>query len=129
MSEHAPSGDDLYIESVRVLTAAAQRQRANGDQPDFADFLAKVLAGIAANVGGPDRLIAGRPGSWEAELVQSLAQGIHADAHELAVGAAKFALPAAGEGIEADFIAGFNACDIATCIDHDARTVGSQNMG
>ena len=39
---------------------------------DFAEFVALVLAAAAANVGGIEELLAGRPGSWEAEHVRTL---------------------------------------------------------
>ncbi len=69
-----PSGD-LNAEVIRVLTAAARRTCVDGSPRDFAEFLADVVAATAANVGGPERLLAGRPGSWEASLVRSLVEG------------------------------------------------------
>lgn len=44
-------------------------------QLDFAAFVASALAATAANVGGVGQLLAGRPGSWEADLVGSLING------------------------------------------------------
>jgi hypothetical protein len=32
---------------------------------DWADFVTEALAGAAANAGGIDTILAGRPGSWE----------------------------------------------------------------
>jgi len=46
---------------------------------DFAGFLAQVLAATAANVGGPECLLAGRPGSWEASHVDALLRGTVGD--------------------------------------------------
>src|SRR5690348_491397 len=79
MTEPAIPAADLYAESVRILTAAAERRQPNGEQADFANFLAHVLGATAANVGGPEHLLAGRPGSWEAELVYSLVEGTIGD--------------------------------------------------
>ena len=66
---------DLYTETVSALTRAALQRNADGAPFDFSDFLARALAATAANVGGPDRLIAGRPGSWESSCVDSLVRG------------------------------------------------------
>ena len=62
---------DLYADSIAVLTRAATMSGSDGT-PDFADFLAHVLAATAANVGGPDQLVAGRPGSWESSYIDGL---------------------------------------------------------
>ncbi len=70
---------DLSVDATRILTRAAGRQNPDGTTCDFADFLAQVLASTAANVGGPHRLLAGRPGSWEADLVGSLVYGTMTD--------------------------------------------------
>lgn len=70
--------DRLQAEAVRVLTEAAQLPAPAGyaDKPtDMADLIATVLAGVAANLGGTYRLLAGRPGSWEADLVSQLVRG------------------------------------------------------
>jgi hypothetical protein len=42
---------------------------------DFAGWLAAVLARVAARKGSSDALTAGRPGSWEASLVDQLVKG------------------------------------------------------
>lgn len=73
-----PSGD-LNAEAIRVLTAAARRTCVDGSPRDFAEFLANVVAATAANVGGAERLLAGRSGSWEASLVRSLVDGTVGD--------------------------------------------------
>lgn len=65
----------LYTDAVTMLTQAATRRDSHGGPRDFADFLAHVLAATAANVGGPDQLLAGRPGSWEASYVDGLIRG------------------------------------------------------
>ncbi len=59
----------LWGKAVRALTAAVRLDL------DFGDFLGSALAAVAGNVGDTDRLIAGRPGSWEADLVMNLAGG------------------------------------------------------
>ena len=50
-------------------------QRAVQDEHDFAGWLASVLASVAAELGSTSSLTAGRPGSWEADLVQQLVKG------------------------------------------------------
>ena len=67
-----------FIQAVRALTRAALR-RDHLEPCDFADFLAQVLAATAANVGGPDRLLAGRPGSWETDALACLLNGTMGD--------------------------------------------------
>ncbi|GAB3751258.1 hypothetical protein [Microlunatus parietis] len=69
---------DLWGEAVGSLTAAARRRRtiAGRDEPaDFSSFLASVLASVAANLGSVERVTAGRPGSWESNLVEQLVTG------------------------------------------------------
>jgi len=48
---------------------------AASSEHDFGGWLAHVLAAVAAELGSTDALTAGRPGSWEAELVQRLVKG------------------------------------------------------
>jgi len=55
--------------AVRAITQAAR------DQHDFAGWLAGVLAAAAGQLGGSDELTIGRPGSWEASLVDQLVKG------------------------------------------------------
>lgn len=73
-----------HSHAVAVLTTACRLRyarthsdgtTASSEPIDFADFLASVLAGVTANVGSTDRLVAGRPGSWEAGLVAQLVTG------------------------------------------------------
>ena len=68
---------DLYTDTITILTRAATTNL--DGSLDFADFLARVLAATAANVGGPDRLVAGRPGSWESCCLDSLIRGTMGD--------------------------------------------------
>lgn len=62
----AGASSDLLNDAIRVLTAAA---RAGGD---WAEFVSLACAGAAANIGGIDEVLAGRPGSWEASSVRDL---------------------------------------------------------
>ena len=45
------------------------------EEHDFGGWLARVLATAAAELGSTAALTAGRPGSWEADLIQQLVQG------------------------------------------------------
>jgi len=82
MTSSTPTGQDFeaareaaWQAAVTALTQGA-RLTGPGQRPvDFADFLASALAAVAANLGGVDRLLAGRPGSWEADLVDQLVHG------------------------------------------------------
>ena len=76
--------DDLHGDAVRVMTEAARLRRPvgpnldgveshdRGERVDFGEFVSLVLAATAANVGGIEELLAGRPGSWEADYVRNL---------------------------------------------------------
>ncbi len=83
VEEAVPDRDQLLAEAIRVLTAAARltqvvldREQGRRELPaDWAEFVAEALAGAAANVGSLDAALAGRPGSWEADLVQRLVAG------------------------------------------------------
>jgi len=70
---------ELRAEAISVLTRAAQRSLSLTASLDFAGFLAQVLAATAANVGGPDLLLAARPGSWEPSHVDALLRGTMGD--------------------------------------------------
>src|SRR4051812_12652189 len=78
MSATSVDNSDLYTDTITILTRAATMSGSDG-APDFADFLAHVLAATAANVGGPDKLVAGRPGSWESCNVDGLVRGTMGD--------------------------------------------------
>lgn len=56
-------------QAVKAMAAAVEREH------DFAGWLAGVLARVAAIAGSSDALTAGRPGSWEAALVDQLVKG------------------------------------------------------
>lgn len=72
--------DDVMTDAVTVLTEAAHLHqpvrpdagRRYPERIDFAEFLYHALLHTAANLGGVDELLAGRPGSWEASAVREL---------------------------------------------------------
>ncbi len=78
--------EQVLTDAVRVLTEAARLTRATPrrrnlpDQTagtavepiDWAEFATQALAGAAANIGGVDAVLAGRPGSWEADGLRDL---------------------------------------------------------
>ena len=53
-------------DAVRAAVAA---------EHDFGGWLSHVLEDVARELGGSEALVAGRPGSWEAEHVRRLAAG------------------------------------------------------
>jgi hypothetical protein len=64
-----PSPDDYTQQAATAVLAAAR------SEDDFAGWLATVLAHVARELGSSDVITAGRPGSWEADLVQQLIKG------------------------------------------------------
>ena len=66
---------DLRMAAVQIITSAARLRTKEGDQFDLADFLARVASSAATNIGGPEALLAGRSGSWEADDVRQLIEG------------------------------------------------------
>jgi len=63
------------VSAAYTKQAVAAITRAARDEHDFPGWLAGVLATAAARLGSSDALIAGRPGSWEASLVDQLVKG------------------------------------------------------
>lgn len=83
---------ELLAEAVRVLTQAARLTRpvltrdetastperpawvesGKREQDDFAEFLTHAVAGAAGNIGSIEGLLAGQPGSWEADYVRNM---------------------------------------------------------
>jgi hypothetical protein len=59
-----------YTDQATAAVLAAVEQ-----EHDFGGWLARVLAAAAAELGSSDALIAGRPGSWEADHVRGLVKG------------------------------------------------------
>lgn len=66
----AMTGDPAYTrQAVKAIARAVDHEH------DFAGWLADILARVAAIKGSSDVLTAGRPGSWEASLVDQLVKG------------------------------------------------------
>lgn len=81
------SYEEILTDTVAVMSEAAQWRRQVLHQPepgrwephptrtepgDWAEFVSLALAGAAANAGGIEAALAGRPGSWEADHVRNL---------------------------------------------------------
>jgi hypothetical protein len=64
---------DYTTAAVDAITEAARRER------DLGGWLSLVLVYAAARLGSLDALTSGRPGSWEASLVDHLARGLVPD--------------------------------------------------
>ena len=58
-----------------INTADAAMRAAAEHEHDFGGWLADILARAAAELGSTEALTSGRPGSWEADLVQRLVEG------------------------------------------------------
>jgi hypothetical protein len=69
----------LWDATVATLTAAVRVNHPQHGAVDFADFLASALGAVAGNVGSGERITAGRPGSWESDLVAQLVTGTVGD--------------------------------------------------
>ena len=78
-AEEAEAQHSLWLRAVDTLTRAARLTRTSVggqvERADFAAFLASAVGAVAANLGDPDLVTAGRPGSWEADLVDQLVRG------------------------------------------------------
>ena len=60
---------DAVLRAANAVTEAARVAGLGGAPVDVAAVLAEIVAGVAANLGSLDRLLVGRSGSWEADLV------------------------------------------------------------
>ena len=60
---------DYTHRAVHAVLKAARTEHS------FAEWLAQVLATVAGQLGSSDALTIGRPGSWEADLVDQLVKG------------------------------------------------------
>ncbi|WP_207219100.1 hypothetical protein [Pengzhenrongella frigida] len=75
MRSRDPVGD-----AIAALTEAARGTRTIGagsphehsEPVDFGEIACHVRTAVAANVGGVERLLSGRPGSWEADYVRQI---------------------------------------------------------
>ena len=73
-------GSDPISYAIAALTEAARGARTVGAGTqhersvpvDFGEIACHVLTAVAANVGGVERLLSGRPGSWEADYVRQI---------------------------------------------------------
>ncbi|ETZ55286.1 transcriptional regulator [Mycobacterium avium] len=92
--------DEVLHDAIAALTEAQRltnrpmRQTSSGQwEPDpdprsalpidWAEFVTLALAGAAANAGGIETILAGRPGSWEAERVRQTLQSTVLDDQDL----------------------------------------------
>lgn len=79
--------DAVLADAIKVLTGAGRlrvpvlEQTAGGGPPthstgtqpaDWAEFITLAVAGAAANIGGVEKALQGRPGSWEADSVRNM---------------------------------------------------------
>lgn len=74
----------LTTAATQTRTRGAGTEQATTEPVDFAELACHVLTAVAANAGGVERLLAGRPGSWEADLVRQIIHntaGDHLDRH------------------------------------------------
>lgn len=78
---------DHVSDAIAALTAAARGTRTIGwgtwnehEEPaDFGEIACHVLTAVAANLGGVEDLLAGRPGSWEADYVRQIVHSTAGD--------------------------------------------------
>lgn len=79
-TELAAALSDHERVAVDALTAAARATYLTGAgderRRDFGEIALQVLAGAAANLGGVENLLAGRPGSWEADIIRNAVNAI-----------------------------------------------------
>ncbi|MGL4177520.1 MAG: hypothetical protein ACRCSN_15750 [Dermatophilaceae bacterium] len=82
--EYRAEYERLWDAAVAALTDAVRLGHPVHEALDFADFLASALGAVAGNVGSTDRVTAGRPGSWESDLLDQLVTGTVGDDPDLA---------------------------------------------
>ncbi|PFG44927.1 hypothetical protein ATJ97_0201 [Georgenia soli] len=80
MDDRSESGtheeyEALRAEAIRAMTRAARFSWSNDSPMDFGEFVTQVVTATAANIGTLSKLLAGRPGSWEADLVRQMVVG------------------------------------------------------
>jgi|SRR5450830_1804440 len=84
------SKPDPIGDAIAALTAAARGTRTIGagtpyahtEPVDFGEIACHVLTAVAANVGGVEELLVGRPGSWEADYVRQIVHSTAGDRPE-----------------------------------------------
>lgn len=107
------SDADPIARAIAALTEAARGTRTIGagtpnehqEPADFGEIACYVLTAVAANIGSTEGLLAGRPGSWEADYVRQIINstaGIE-DAALLAYRTEPFVLRVDAEGDFDDF--------------------------
>jgi len=69
---HADTDPDDFDVAVTAVTRAIRRINADQRAGDGAEFIAHLIATVAANLGSSDAVTAARSGSWEAAGVQDL---------------------------------------------------------
>lgn len=82
-----PTEPNPVADAIAALTAAARQTRMRGagtahatvEPVDFGEIACHVITTVAANLGGVDELLAGRPGSWEADYVRQIVQSTAGD--------------------------------------------------
>jgi transcriptional regulator with XRE-family HTH domain len=84
---------DVLTEATRLTNQPMRQASSGGWEPnpdpraalpiDWAEFVTLALAGTAANVGGVEAALAGRPGSWEAEMVRQTLNSTVSDDKDL----------------------------------------------
>ena len=82
-----PAEPNPVDDAIAALTVAARQTRMRGagtahatvEPVDFGEIACHVITTVAANLGGVDELLAGRPGSWEADYVRRIVQSTAGD--------------------------------------------------
>ena len=78
---------DLVADAIAALTTAARQRRTVGagtpgehtERVDFGEIVCRVVTAVAANLGGTEALLSGRPGSWEADCVRQIVRSTVGD--------------------------------------------------
>ena len=65
---------------TRIIGAGTPHE--HREPVDFGEIACYVLTAVAANVGGVERLLSGRPGSWEADFVRQIVMSTAGDSAE-----------------------------------------------
>lgn len=86
VNERIPARD-LVAEAIAALTTVARQRRTVGagtagehtERADFGEIICRVVTAVAANLGGAESLLSGRPGSWEADYVRQIVRSTAGD--------------------------------------------------
>lgn len=86
VEEQTPEPDHIQA-AIAALTSAARAQRTvapgtpseHREPVDFAEIACYVITATAANAGGVEQLLAGRPGSWEADYIRQIVLSVAGD--------------------------------------------------